>query len=52
MIIVGNGADNVIDLVGMAFINEGDEVISGEINFPVYETITKIMGGKLISALI
>jgi histidinol-phosphate aminotransferase len=33
MIIVGNGADNIIDLVGMAFINEGDEVITGEITF-------------------
>jgi len=49
MLIIGNGADNIIDLVGMAFINEGDEVISGEITFPAYETITKIMGGKLIS---
>ena len=49
MIIIGNGADNVIGLVGMAFINEGDEVITGEITFPAYETITKIMGGKLIS---
>lgn len=48
-IIVGNGADNIISLVGMAFINEGDEVITGEITFPAYETITKIMGGKLIS---
>jgi len=33
----------------MAFINEGDEVITAEITFPAYETITKIMGGKLIS---
>ncbi|GAH12213.1 unnamed protein product, partial [marine sediment metagenome] len=49
MVIIGNGADNIIDLVGMAFINEGDEVIMGEITFPAYETITKIMGGKVIS---
>jgi len=49
MIIIGNGADDVIGLIGMAFINEGDEVITGEITFPAYETITKIMGGKLIS---
>ena len=48
MIIVGNGADNIIDLVGMTFINDGDEVITGEITFPAYETITKIIGGKLI----
>jgi len=49
MIIIGNGADNIIDLVGMAFINEGDEVITGGITFPAYETITKIMGGKFVS---
>ncbi len=49
MLIIGNGADNIIDLIGMAFINEGDEVISGEVTFPAYETVTKIMGGKLIS---
>lgn len=49
MLIVGNGADNIIGLIGMAFINEGDEVITGKITFPAYETITKIMGGKLIS---
>jgi len=48
MIIVGNGADNIINLVGMAFINEGDEVITGEITFPAYETAAKIMGGKII----
>ena len=49
MIILGNGADNIIDIIGMTFINEGDEVITSEITFPAYETITKIMGGKLIS---
>ena len=49
MIIIGNGGDNIIGLIGMAFINEGDEVIIGEITFPAYNTITKIMGGKLIS---
>jgi len=48
MIIVGNGADDVIDLIGMAFINEGDEVITGEITFPAYEIAVKIMGGKLV----
>jgi len=49
MIIVGNGEDDVIDLVGMAFINEGDEVITGKTTFPAYRTAVKIMGGKLIS---
>jgi histidinol-phosphate aminotransferase len=49
MIIVGNGEDDIIDLIGMAFINEADEVITGEITFPAYETAVKIMGGKLNS---
>jgi len=48
MIIIGNGEDDIIDLIGMAFINNGDEVITGEITFPAYETITKIMRGKII----
>jgi len=48
MIIVGNGADDIIDLIGMAFINESDEVITGEITFPAYETTAKIMRGKII----
>ena len=49
MIIFGNGADDVIDLVGMAFINKGNEVITCETTFPAYRTAVKIMGGKLIS---
>jgi histidinol-phosphate aminotransferase len=49
MIIFGNGADDVIDLIGMAFINEGDEVITSETTFPAYRTTAKIMGGKFIS---
>ena len=49
MIIVGNGADDVIDLIGMAFINEGDEIITGETTFPAYSIAAKIMGGELTS---
>ena len=49
MIIVGNGEDDIIDLIGMAFINEAEEVITGEITFPAYEIAAKIMGGKIIS---
>jgi len=48
MIIIGNGEDDIIDLIGMAFINEGEEVITGAITFPAYETAAKIMGGKII----
>ena len=34
---------DIIDLIGMAFINDGDEVIIGEITFPAYETAAKII---------
>ena len=34
--------------MGTAFIDDSDEVITGEITFPAYETTTKIMGGTLI----
>ena len=49
MIIFGNGADDILDLIGMAFINEGDEVITSETTFPAYRTAVKIMGGEFIS---
>ena len=40
--------DNSRGLMGTAFIDDSDEVITGEITFPAYETTTKIMGGTLI----
>ena len=46
MITLANGCDNIIYMIGAAFINEGDEVITAEPTFPVYETVTRIMGGR------
>lgn len=47
MIIISSGVDSVIGLIKMAFINENDEVIIREIIFPVYERISRIVGGKI-----
>ncbi len=47
-IIVGNGADGIIYALGMVFLQKGDEVIIPEITFPMYETIAKIMGAKVV----
>jgi len=47
MITISNGVDSVIGLIKTAFINENDEVIIREIIFPVYERISRIMGGKI-----
>ncbi len=46
MITVANGCDNIIYMIGAAFINEGDEVIMADPTFPVYESVTRIMGGR------
>jgi histidinol-phosphate aminotransferase len=43
---VGNGADGVIYNLGMAVIEQGDELLIPRITFPVYETITRIMRGR------
>jgi len=47
-ITVGNGADGVIFSLGMAVIDQGDEVIIPEVTFPVYDTITQVMRGKVV----
>jgi histidinol-phosphate aminotransferase len=46
MITLSNGCDNIIYMIGAAFINEGDEVIMAEPTFTIYETVTRIMGGR------
>lgn len=45
-IVISNGADNLILMIGCAFINEGDEVIMADPTFSVYTNVTQIMGGK------
>lgn len=47
-IVISNGADNLILMIGCAFINEGDEVIMADPTFSVYTNVTQIMGGKAI----
>jgi histidinol-phosphate aminotransferase len=44
-ITTGNGADGVIYNLGMAVIDQGDEVIIPRITFPIYETISRVMRG-------
>ena len=41
----GNGADGVIYNLGMAVIDQGDEVIFPRTTFPIYETISRVMRG-------
>ena len=47
-IVVGNGLDNVITMLGMVFIDPKDEVIFGELTFPAYANITNKMNGVCV----
>jgi histidinol-phosphate aminotransferase len=49
MVTLANGCDNIIFMIGAAFINEGDEVIMAEPTFTVYEGVTRIMGGRPVA---
>ena len=47
-IMVGNGLDNVITLLGMTFLTEDSEIIYGDITFPAYGNIARKMGAKCV----
>jgi len=46
MVVISNGADNLILMIASAFVNEGDEVVVADPTFSVYTNVTQIMGGK------
>lgn len=50
MVLVSFGADNVIMLIGQAFLDTGDEVILADLSFPTYHTMAKIMQAVLVKA--
>ncbi len=49
-IFIDNGLDGVITMLGLTFINPGDEVVFGELTFPAYENITAKMDGRCVLA--
>ena len=46
MVVISNGADNLILMIANAFVNELDEVVMADPTFSVYMNVTQIMGGK------
>jgi histidinol-phosphate aminotransferase len=46
MVVISNGADNLILMIACAFVDEGDEVIMADPTFSVYTNVTQIMGGR------
>ena len=47
-IVVGNGSNEIIELVARGFISEGDEVVSSEATFLVYPILTQVCGAKYV----
>ncbi len=45
---VGNGADDLILELSMAYLDDGDEVIVSRSSFPIYDIYTNAMRAKLI----
>ena len=46
--IVGNGSNEIIELLGHAFVGPGDEVVMGAPAFVVYKLVTLLFGAKAI----
>ncbi|MBI3317506.1 MAG: histidinol-phosphate transaminase [Candidatus Omnitrophica bacterium] len=48
-ILVGNGSNEIIEILMRGFVSEGDQVISSETSFLVYPILTQVMGAEYIA---
>src|SRR3954466_15707943 len=46
--VVGNGSNEIIELLGHVFVGAGDEVVMGAPAFVVYKLVTLLFGAKAI----
>lgn len=46
--VIGNGSNEIIELLGHAFLAPGDEVVMGKPAFVVYQLVTLLFGAKAI----
>jgi len=51
-ILLGNGSDDVLDVIAHAFLDNTSELISAEPTFLMYEFFTKILGAKYVITLV
>jgi histidinol-phosphate aminotransferase len=47
-IIAGNGSDDLLAMVGRAFIGEGDALACPSPTYTLYDTLVRIQGGRLV----
>ena len=48
-IVLGNGSNEILELAGHVFLQEGSEVVTSEHCFAVYPIVTAVFGAKLIT---
>lgn len=48
-LIIGNGSNELLVLLGMAALNQGDQVVTSEMTFVVYAKIAQLMQAELIT---
>jgi len=51
-ILLGNGSDDILDVIVHAFLDNSSELITAEPTFSMYEFLTKIVGAKHVSTLL
>src|SRR5688572_18259267 len=44
--VIGNGSNEIIELLGHVFLRPGDEVVMGNPSFAVYKLVTLLFGAK------
>ncbi len=45
-VVLGNGSNEIIELLGHAFLRPGDEVVCGSLSFVVYRLVALLFGAK------
>ncbi len=48
-IIIGNGSNELLVLLGLALLEPGDEVLTSQMSFVVYYSVPRLMNAKLIA---
>lgn len=51
-ILLGNGSDDILDVIIHSFLDNSSELITAEPTFSMYEFLTKIIGAKYVVTLI
>ena len=48
-VMIGNGSNEIIELLARGFLSEGDEVLSSDTTFLVYPILSQVCGAKYVS---